>query len=158
MIATISTVEAGCVAVQEFADFLGRQPPFDGLDADDLARVAARVEVEYFAAGAVVVAEDAPRLDHLWVVRTGALDVVDRGRVVDLLGPGDMFGHVPLLAGLPPQLGLRAHEESLCLRTPIRARTCAIPSGSASPPSTPCPGATGSPRASAPDRAGGWIG
>ncbi len=104
--------------MQEFADFLGRQPPFDGLDADDLARVAARVEVEYFAAGAVIVPEDAPRLEHLWVVRTGALEVVDGGRVVDLLGPGDMFGHVPLLAGLPPRLGLRAGEESLCLRIP----------------------------------------
>jgi CBS domain-containing protein len=103
--------------VKEFADFLSGQPPFDALGADDLARLVARVEVEYFAAGATVVPEGEP-LAHLWVVRTGALEVVDRGRVVDLLGPGDTFGHLWLLAGLPPPVRVRAHEESLCLRIP----------------------------------------
>ncbi|MEU8233294.1 putative nucleotidyltransferase substrate binding domain-containing protein [Actinoplanes sp. NPDC048967] len=104
--------------MKEFADFLGGQPPFDALDAEDLARLVARVEVEYFAAGAVVVAEDEERLEHLWVVRTGALEVLDRGRVVDLLGPGDTFGHLWLLSDLPPRLLVRAQEESLCLRIP----------------------------------------
>jgi CBS domain-containing protein len=104
--------------VKEFADFLGGQPPFDALDADDLVRLAARVEVEYFDTGAIVVPADAGRLDHLWVVRTGALEVLDRGRLVDLLGPGDTFGHVALLSDLPPGVGVRAHEESLCLRIP----------------------------------------
>ncbi|HEU5111400.1 MAG TPA: DUF294 nucleotidyltransferase-like domain-containing protein, partial [Micromonosporaceae bacterium] len=101
----------------EFEDFFGGQPPFDRLDAADLARLAARVEVERFPAGATVVAEGEP-LAHLWVVRTGALAVVDRGAVVDLLEPGDMFGHVWLLAGLPPPVRVRAHEETVCLRIP----------------------------------------
>jgi CBS domain-containing protein len=101
--------------VKEFADFLAEQPPFDALDAAEMARLIAHVEVEFFAAGATVVPDGEP-LDHLWVVRTGALEVVDRGRVVDLLGPGDTFGHVWLLAGLPPPVHVRAHEESLCLR------------------------------------------
>lgn len=104
--------------MQQFADFLGGQAPFDALDADDLVRLASHVEVEFFAAGAVLVPQDAPRLDHLWVVRTGALEVVDRDRVVDLLGPGDTFGHVPLMSGSPPRFGLRAAEDSLCLRIP----------------------------------------
>jgi len=103
--------------VQEFVDFLGRQAPFDALDADDLARLVAHIEVEYFAAGLTVVVEG-ERLEHLWVVRTGALEIVDGDRVVDLLGPGDMFGHVWLLSGLPPTVRVRAHEESLCLRIP----------------------------------------
>ena len=103
--------------MKEFADFLGGQAPFDALDADDLARLVAQLEVEYFAAAATVVAPDEP-LAHLWVVRTGALEVVDGDRVVDLLGPGDMFGHVWLLSGLPPPMRVRAHEESLCLRIP----------------------------------------
>lgn len=104
--------------MKEFADFLGGQPPFDALDADDLARLVAQVEVEYFAAGAVVVPDSEDRLTHLWVVRTGALEVLDRGQVVDLLGPGDMFGHLWLLAELPPRLQVRAEQESLCLRIP----------------------------------------
>ncbi|HET6533907.1 MAG TPA: putative nucleotidyltransferase substrate binding domain-containing protein [Actinoplanes sp.] len=104
--------------MKEFADFLGGQPPFDALDAEDLARLVNRVEVEYFAAGAVVVDEDEETPAHLWVVRTGALEVLDRGRVVDLLGPGDTFGRVGPLSDLPPRLLVRAHEESLCLRIP----------------------------------------
>jgi CBS domain-containing protein len=104
--------------MKEFADFLSGQPPFDALDAADMDRLVAHVEVEYFAAGAVVVPEDENRLEHLWVVRTGALEVLDRGHVVDLLGPGDTFGHIWLLSDLPPRLLVRAHEESLCLRIP----------------------------------------
>ncbi|GAA0902847.1 hypothetical protein GCM10009557_78830 [Virgisporangium ochraceum] len=102
----------------QIAGFLGGQAPFDALADGDLDRLVSRVDVEYFAAGATVVAEDVERLEHLWVVRTGALEVLDRGRVVDLLGPGDMFGHLWLLAGLPPRLLVRAHEESLLLRVP----------------------------------------
>jgi CBS domain-containing protein len=103
--------------VKDLADFLGGQPPFDALDADDLARLVARAEVEQFAAGATVVAAREPLAD-LWVVRTGALEVVDGDRVVDLLGPGDTFGHMWLLSGLPPPVGVRAHEECVCLRIP----------------------------------------
>jgi hypothetical protein len=64
--------------VKEFADFLGAQPPFDRLDAEDMDRLVRRVEVEYFTAGAVVVTDDEKRLEHLWVLRTGALAVLDR--------------------------------------------------------------------------------
>jgi CBS domain-containing protein len=128
--------------VQEFVDFLGGQAPFDALDADDLARLVAHLEVEYFAAGAAVVTEGEP-LEHLWVVRTGALEVLDGDRAVDLLGPGDMFGHVWLLSGLPPTVRLQAHEESLCLRIPDprsylahpeRLRFAAVHPGSARTP------------------------
>jgi len=105
-------------AVKEYADFLGSQPPYDALGADDLERLVHEVEVEYFAAGATVVEADGPPLDHLWVVRTGAVEVVDRGRVVDQLGPGDTFGHISVLTGLPPALSVRALEDTLCLRLP----------------------------------------
>jgi CBS domain-containing protein len=104
--------------VQEFADFLGSQPPFDALSADDLERLARHVEVEYFAAGTVIVAAGSPPLDHLYVVRSGAVEIADRGRVVDLLGPGDTFGHISVLSGLAPALSARAAEDTLCYRLP----------------------------------------
>jgi CBS domain-containing protein len=65
--------------MQEFTDFLGSQPPFDALSADDLTRLARRIEVEYFAVGTVIVAVGSPPLDHLYVVRTGGVEIVDRG-------------------------------------------------------------------------------
>jgi len=104
--------------VQEFADFLGSQPPFDALSGDDLERLARQVEVEYFAAGTVIMPAGSPPLHHLWVVRTGAVEMLDRGRAVDLLGPGDTFGHISLLTGLAPPLSARAAEDTLCYRLP----------------------------------------
>jgi CBS domain-containing protein len=102
--------------VKEFVDFLGSQSPYDRLDPDDLDRLAAAVEVELFPAGATIVSEDGPRLEFIFVVRTGSVEVVSRGRVIDLLTPGDSFGHVSVLSGLAPALTVRAAEETLCYR------------------------------------------
>ncbi len=113
--------------MKEYADFLGRQPPYDALDAADLERLARHVEVEYFARGALIVAADSHVLNRLYVVRTGSVEVDDRGRVVDLLGPGDTFGHVSLLSGLPPALTVRAAEETLCYLLPDPRQILAHP-------------------------------
>ena len=114
--------------MQEFADFLGSQPPFDALSAHDLTRLARQVEVEYFAAGTVIVPADAQPLDHLYVIRTGTVEITDRGRTVDLLGPGDTFGHISVLTGLPPALSARAAEDTLCYRLPDPRKVVTDPS------------------------------
>src|SRR5215470_10220345 len=114
--------------MQEFADFLGSQPPFDALSAADLTRLARQVEVEYFAAGTVIVPADAQPLDHIYVIRTGAVEITDRGRTVDLLGPGDTFGHISVLTGLAPALSVRAAEDTLCYRLPDPRKVVADPS------------------------------
>jgi CBS domain-containing protein len=66
----------------------------------------------------VIMPAGSPPLHHLYVVRTGAVEILDRGRVVDLLGPGDSFGHISLLTGLAPALSARAAEDTLCYRLP----------------------------------------
>ena len=104
--------------MKEYVDFLGSQSPYDALTAPDLERLAAAVEVEYFRAGTVIVPDGAAPLDHMYVVRAGSVEVLDRGRVVDLLGPGDTFGHVSVLSGMPPALAVRAAEDTLCYRLP----------------------------------------
>src|SRR5215208_5791683 len=104
------------VRMKEYADFLGSQPPYDSLTSDELRRLIEELEVQYFAAGSVIIHADQAPLDHIWVVRSGAVEVLDRGRVVDHLRPGDTFGHISLLTGLAPALSVRAREDSLCLR------------------------------------------
>ena len=104
--------------MKEYADFLGSQPPYDSLGSDDLRRLVEALEVEYVAAGSMIVVADQPPLDHMWVLRSGAVEVIDRGRVVDHLGPGDTFGHISVLTGLAPALSVRALEDCLCLRLP----------------------------------------
>ncbi len=114
----MSRLSGGRVLMREFAEFLAGQPPFGSLDADDLERLAGAVEVEYFGAGEVIVVEGSAALDHLFVVRTGEVEIVDRGRVVDVLGTGDTFGYISVLTGLAPDISVRASEDTLCYRLP----------------------------------------
>ena len=104
--------------MQEFTDFLAKQPPFDALPTDDIERLASKVEVEYFGVGTVIVTAGSNPLDHIYIVRTGSTEVLDRGNVVDLLVPGDAFGHISVLTGLPPEFSVRAAEDTLCYRLP----------------------------------------
>lgn len=104
--------------MREYIDFLGGQSPYDALEATDLEVLARLIEVEYFAAGVTIVTAGEAPLTHFYVVRTGEVEVVDRGRVVDVLGPGETFGQISVLSGLPPPLTIRTAEDTLCYRFP----------------------------------------
>ncbi|MFT3872972.1 MAG: putative nucleotidyltransferase substrate binding domain-containing protein [Nocardioides sp.] len=104
--------------MQEFVDFLGKQAPYDALDADDLERLARRVEVEYFPQGATIVAADAERLEQMMVVRTGLVHLLNRGRIVDELGPGDTFGQLSVLSGIAPSMTAVAASDTLVYLLP----------------------------------------
>ena len=99
--------------MKEFVDFLSEQSPYDSLDADDLQLLARRLDVEFVSAGTFIVPAESPPLSNLWVVRTGLVEIMDRGAVVDQLGPGDTFGHVSLLSGLSPAMSVKAAEDTL---------------------------------------------
>jgi CBS domain-containing protein len=102
----------------EVAEFLRGHPPFDAATDAELAEVAATAEVETYPAGATIFARCAEVLTHLRVVHRGAVEVVHDGRVLDLLGPGELFGHSSMLSGLPPGFGAVAAEDTECYRIP----------------------------------------
>lgn len=104
--------------MQEYVEFLAKQSPYDRLDEADLAVLARHVEVEFFAAGTTIVKANGPELEHLYVVRTGAVQVVDGDTVLDELGPGDTFGHISVVSGLPPPLSVIAVLDTLCYLIP----------------------------------------
>ena len=97
---------------------LGAHPPFDSLDEDELAALAAVAEPEEHADGATILAEGAGPPAHVRVVRSGGVEIVHGGRVLDLLGPGALFGHAAMLAGLPLGFSAVAHGPTTCLRLP----------------------------------------
>lgn len=105
-------------ALQPYVDFLGAQAPYDALDAADLEALAQHTRVEVVAQDTILVKPDQDVLDHLWIIRSGGVDVVDRGRVLDELGPGDTFGYVSLLSGLRPALLVRSRAETVLYRLP----------------------------------------
>jgi CBS domain-containing protein len=53
------------------------------------------------------------------VIHSGAVDILHDGRLLDLLGAGDTFGHAAMLSGLPPGFEARAAEDTLCYRIPV---------------------------------------
>jgi len=104
--------------MDDIASFLRQHPPFSGLDERSLARVAAAVETHSLAAGTVVLVEDGPPATGFWVVWKGSIDLVHEGELIDILEPGEGFGHPSLLSGLAPSFTVRAHEDSVCLLLP----------------------------------------
>jgi CBS domain-containing protein len=104
--------------VQDVAGFLGSHPPFDAVDAGELARIAAVTETEVSSRGKAIFAQGAGPVEHVWMVRSGSVEVVHDGRVLDLLGPGELFGHASMISGLPTGFEARAAEETVCYCIP----------------------------------------
>jgi CBS domain-containing protein len=104
--------------MEDTAEFLAAHPPFDAVDADELARVAAVTEGENFPAGKTIFLQGTGPVGYLRVVRAGSVEIIYDGQVLDLLGPGELFGHASMLSGLPTGFEARAAEDTLCYRIP----------------------------------------
>jgi CBS domain-containing protein len=115
---------------EDAAAFLGRFPPFSSLDAAALAPVAAAAVERRFAAGEVILLEDGPPAQSLFVVVEGAVELVHQGEAVEVFGPGESFGEPSLLSGLAPAFTVRARDDTTCLLLP-REHALAVFSGRA---------------------------
>lgn len=102
----------------EIDTFLGRHPPFDSLDPAELAPLARSVEVRAYRAGDAVLVEDGTPASHFYVIRSGSMELVHEDEVIDILEPGEGFGHPSLLTGMAPTFTVRAHEDSVCYLLP----------------------------------------
>ena len=106
-------MEAG---LSEIARFLALRPPFDALAPEELGELVADTQLEFHAAGQVILSEEGGPVTFLRVIHSGAVDIVHDNRLLDILGPGDTFGHAAMLSGLPPGFEARAAEDTLCYR------------------------------------------
>jgi CBS domain-containing protein len=109
---------AGTESVSDVARFLRAYPPFDALDPAGVERVASVAELETLAAGTTVFSQGAKPPEHLRVIRSGAVEIASDGRVLDLLGEGELFGQASMLSGFPPGFDARAAEDTVCYRIP----------------------------------------
>ncbi len=105
--------------LSEIARFLAQRPVFDALAPDELAEVAAQAAIEFHLRGAVILSEDGGPVTFLRVIHSGGVDITHDGRLLDLLGPGDAFGHAAMLSGLPPGFEAVASEDTLVYRIPV---------------------------------------
>jgi CBS domain-containing protein len=126
-----SRLDSGLTSVPEVARFLREHPPFDALDARAVARVATAAELEEYPAGATIFAQGADPPEHLRIVRSGTVEIVSEGRVLDLIAPGEMFGHASMLSGLPTGFEARAAQPATCYRVgmELAQEVLAVPEG-----------------------------
>jgi CBS domain-containing protein len=111
--------------------FLAAHAPFDGLDAEALGALLQRAGERSFTRGEMVLVEDGLPADALYVIRTGSMELVHDGEVIQVLEPGEIFGHPSLLTGLAPAFTVRAREPSVCIVLEAEAarRALASPAG-----------------------------
>jgi CBS domain-containing protein len=113
------------------AAFLRRYAPFDGVPEAELARAEGAIEARAYAPGELVLVEDGTPARHLYVVRSGSVELVHEEEVIDVLEPGESFGHPSLLSGMAPAFDVRAREQTVCLliEGDVALRLLGSPSG-----------------------------
>lgn len=94
---------------------LARHPPFDAIDPGELRELIADAAERAYAAGELALVEDGRPAPGLAVILTGSMDLLHEGEVVQVLEPGESFGHPSLLTGMAPAFTVRAREPSSCL-------------------------------------------
>ncbi len=85
--------------IVEVREFLGQHHPFDLLPPASLSAAANAVEVAYVRKGGVI-AEPGTHLDHLYMVRSGAVESHSPdGHLLSRMGEGECFGVRAMLRG-----------------------------------------------------------
>ena len=98
----------------DIPSFLRIYPPFDELSEERLTEVVEHTHIEFYGADQVILHSGGQPAEFLYVVRTGAVELIDEGHVIDLLVEGEVFGHPSLLSGMSPVVSVRAHEDCIC--------------------------------------------
>ena len=76
--------------MHDIEEFLRRHPPFDTLDDEALAAVAG-AEIEYHAAGTLILDSAEETAQFAYVVRRGSVELLIGDRLLDALHEGEMF-------------------------------------------------------------------
>ncbi len=97
--------------------WLRATPPFDALPAPLFQRAAAAVDVAFHPAGTWLVRAGGRPLEHLFVVRKGAVRIERDGKTLRLLEQGEVFGYTSLITG-EANLDVQVEEDLVAYRLP----------------------------------------
>jgi CRP/FNR family transcriptional regulator, cyclic AMP receptor protein len=95
-------------------ELLTAAPLLAGVDAAGLERIADRMVEVTFTDGHVI-ARQGEVGTGFFVIADGGARVVRDGKTIATLGPGDFFGELSVLDGLPRIAQVLAHGETTCL-------------------------------------------
>jgi CBS domain-containing protein len=102
------------------ATYLRATPPFGLLPAELFGEVARAVEVVFHPAGNHLVRAGGAPLQHLYVIRKGAVRLERDGQTVQLVEEGETFGYTSLLTG-QATLDVLVEADLVAYRLPARA-------------------------------------
>jgi cAMP-dependent protein kinase regulator len=108
---------ATTIRLQEMLAFrneLAAMPLFDGLSRVELDLLLSRLVPISVEAGTTIFAAGDPG-DRFYIIRSGTIEAITGDRVVSVMGPGQPFGEVALIARVPRTLTIRAAEPSRLL-------------------------------------------
>jgi len=95
------------------ADFISEYKSFKAFDANDIAAINAACSEEKFAKDEMIFQEEAPG-DRMYVIKAGSVKIVkrvkDKENTLAVLNPGEFFGEMALLDGMPRSAGARAAD------------------------------------------------
>jgi CBS domain-containing protein len=94
---------------------LAGHPPFDSVPSATLAELLAGAVRHRLSTGGKALVEDGTPATGLWTVMTGSVELIHEGEVIQVLEPGESFGHPSLLTGMAPAFTVRAREPTECL-------------------------------------------
>lgn len=95
------------------ADFLSEYKGFKEFDKDDLAALNGACSEDAFGKDDMVFQEEAPG-DRMHIIKSGTVKIVkkvkDKENTIAVLNPGEFFGEMALLDGMPRSAGAKAGE------------------------------------------------
>lgn len=106
------------IEVFEVVDFLAHHQPFSELPGHERVELAQEMTIRYFRRGSVII-ELGQRNDCLFLIRSGAVDILDdHGLLIDRNATGDTFGTLSLMSQSPSPYKASAIEDTLVLVLP----------------------------------------
>jgi CBS domain-containing protein len=107
-------VVSSAPALEQLDSILAARPPFDALEEDARRALGAQAVEVTFATGKLALVEDGLPARGLYLILSGSMDIVHEGEVIQVLEPGECFGHPSLLTGMAPAFTVRAREPVVC--------------------------------------------
>jgi signal-transduction protein with cAMP-binding, CBS, and nucleotidyltransferase domain len=95
--------------------FLRQSLPTDSVDEARLLALAASAREESYPPGETILHQGGEPADHLYVIRSGHVEIRVDGQLIDVPGPGEIFGELSVLAGSAPTATVRTSETVECL-------------------------------------------
>ncbi len=105
--------------IEEIIEFMGKVPPFQFLEEDELREVALGVKTAHFAKDEIVHHEGGTPGHDLNVVKRGGVKLTirsesDEDMVIDYRGEGDSFGFLSLASGDKSRTTITAIDDTVC--------------------------------------------